>query len=217
MSKKSTKIKKPIIKAPKNVQQIKERLPEQNNSDDENEDTKFKSDPTDLENDNQDQEEQENDNLGDDENEVDDEDKEINNEEDNENDEKDDQDEVDDKKKVEYDEDKCIYNYADDKSDDELELVFDDDTLSTPETSDIVPTNQRRCKPILTKYERTRILGDRTQQLTLGAKPLIKNVTNMDPKSIAEEEIKQNIIPLIIRRPLPNGKKEIWYIRELKH
>ena len=113
----------------------------------------------------------------------------------------------------EYDE-KCVYKYADNDSDDE-EIVFDDDGLEI--ISEIISADKRRTKPILFKYERVRLLGDRAQQLTLGAKPMIKNVEGLTPKEIAELEIEQNVIPLIIQRPLPNGKKERWYIKELKH
>jgi DNA-directed RNA polymerase subunit K/omega len=158
-------------------------------------------------------EEQEEDDLGDDKNEIDDEDKDIN--DDGADDYEEEKEEGEDKKKPELEEDKCMYNFVDNNSDEEVELVFDDDAQQ--EVSDIVPKNQRRTKPILFKYERVRILGDRTQQLTLGAKPMIKNTTGMDPKSIALEEINQSVIPLKIGRPLPNGKKEIWYIHELTH
>lgn len=117
----------------------------------------------------------------------------------------------------EYDDDKCFYKYADDKSmsDEEFEITFDDDNLQ--EKSDIVPKDQRITKPFLYKYERVRLLGDRIKQLTLGAKPMIKNSENLTPYEIAELELKNNIIPLIIERPLPNGKMERWYIHELKH
>lgn len=162
------------------------------------------------------------DELGDNANEIDDEDKDISPESDK--DEEEEQVDIDFEEKKEdkdedyaFEEDKCVYNYADDKSEDEedVELTFDDDVVE--ETSDIVSSENRITKPFLTKYERVRILGDRTQQLTLGAKPMIKNAEDLTPKQIAELELKNNIIPLIIVRPLPNGKKEKWYIKELKH
>src|SRR5262245_11722121 len=91
---------------------------------------------------------------------------------------------------------KCKYNYDDDRSesDNELELNSDDDEIK--EISDIIPVEKRITKPFLSKYERVRILGDRTQQLTLGAKPMIKNSENLPPKQIAELELKNNVIPL---------------------
>ena len=68
----------------------------------------------------------------------------------------------------------------------------------------------------LTKYEMVRILGERTKQLTMGAKPLIKNFESLSYDKIAEEELKLNMIPFKIKRPLPNGKFEIWTLDELK-
>lgn len=99
-----------------------------------------------------------------------------------------------------------------------LEVIFDDENEdSTTNISNIVSKDQRITKPILTKYERTRLLGDRTQQITLGAKPMIKNVDKLEPKKIAELEIEKNVIPLIIERPRPDGKKERFYMYELEH
>jgi DNA-directed RNA polymerase subunit K/omega len=67
----------------------------------------------------------------------------------------------------------------------------------------------------LTKYEMVRILGERTKQLTMGAKPMIKNHKGLSYDKIAEEEFKLNMIPFKIKRPLPNGKFEIWTLDEL--
>jgi DNA-directed RNA polymerase subunit K/omega len=67
----------------------------------------------------------------------------------------------------------------------------------------------------LTKYEMVRILGERTKQLTMGAKPLIKNYESLGYDKIAEEELKLNMIPYKIKRPLPNGRYEIWTLDEL--
>lgn len=79
-----------------------------------------------------------------------------------------------------------------------------------------VPDDQRITKQYLTKYERVRILGIRAKQLSLGAKPMIKNVIHLDPKEIAKLELQMGVIPLIIERPLPTGQKERWRINELR-
>jgi DNA-directed RNA polymerase subunit K/omega len=60
-----------------------------------------------------------------------------------------------------------------------------------------------------------RILGERTNQLTMGAKPLIKYNKELSYEQIAVEELKLNMIPYKIKRPLPNGKYEIWTLEEL--
>jgi len=112
----------------------------------------------------------------------------------------------------EFDDD-CLYKYIDKDSDDDNytdSLEEEDDNKI-----DYIADKDRITKPYLTIYERVRLLGDRAKQLAGGAKPMIKNVDHLKPKEIAELEIENNIIPLIIERPLPNGKKERWKISEL--
>ena len=60
-----------------------------------------------------------------------------------------------------------------------------------------------------------RILGERIKQLTMGAKPLVKNFTGLSYEKIAEEEFKLNMIPFKIIRTLPNGNQEMWTLDEL--
>ena len=67
----------------------------------------------------------------------------------------------------------------------------------------------------LTRYEMVRILGERTKQLTMGAKPMVKNCETLSYDKIAEEEFRTNMIPYKIRRPLPNGLYELWNMEEL--
>ena len=71
--------------------------------------------------------------------------------------------------------------------------------------------------PILTKFERARILGLRSKQLSSGADPFVKIPHNIiQSHAIAEIELEQNILPFIITRPLPNGKKEYWKLQDLE-
>lgn len=70
--------------------------------------------------------------------------------------------------------------------------------------------------PFLTKYEKTRIIGQRAKQIENGAKPFI-NIpdTIIDSYIIAELELQQKKIPFIIRRPLPSGAFEYWNVKDL--
>jgi DNA-directed RNA polymerase I, II, and III subunit RPABC2 len=71
--------------------------------------------------------------------------------------------------------------------------------------------------PILTKYEKTRILGLRAKQLNNGAKPMVKmNVPIIDGYLIALKELEEKAIPVIIRRPIPNGSSEYWHLKDLE-
>ena len=74
-----------------------------------------------------------------------------------------------------------------------------------------------RTLPFLTKYEKTRILGQRAKQIDAGAKSFVKTENNvLDGYIIAQAELKQKKIPFIIKRPLPNGGFEYWNIRDLE-
>ena len=71
--------------------------------------------------------------------------------------------------------------------------------------------------PFLTKYEKTRILGQRSKQIECGAKPLVKVPENIiDSYLIAELELEQKAIPFIIRRPIPSGGSEYWNLKDLE-
>ena len=75
-----------------------------------------------------------------------------------------------------------------------------------------------RTIPILTKYERTRILGARAKQINSGARPYVNVPENIiEGHLIAQLELEQKRIPFIIRRPLP-GKSgsEYWKVADLE-
>jgi DNA-directed RNA polymerase subunit K/omega len=71
--------------------------------------------------------------------------------------------------------------------------------------------------PIMTKYEKTRILGQRAKQINDGAAPFIKVQEGViDGYLIALKELEEKKIPFIIRRPLPNRGSEYWYVEDLE-
>ena len=71
--------------------------------------------------------------------------------------------------------------------------------------------------PFLTKYEMTRVLGQRAKQLDSGAKAFVKVPLNViDGYHIAKLELEQKKIPFIIKRPFPNGGIEYWHVYDLE-
>lgn len=86
----------------------------------------------------------------------------------------------------------------------------------------IAPKEKRISKQQMTKYELVRIIGERTAQLTRGAKPLIKQNKKTDKlsyKEIAIEEMKLNMTPLKIKRLVNTNvgsQYEIWEVNELE-
>ena len=67
----------------------------------------------------------------------------------------------------------------------------------------------------LTKYEKTRLLGTRALQIAMNSKILVDTHGEIDPLKIATMEMEQKVIPLKIRRVLPNGQQCLLSIHEL--
>lgn len=89
--------------------------------------------------------------------------------------------------------------------------------IVTRNTDNIIVDKLHTTIPLLTKYEYTKIIGQRTKQLNEGAEPFVfidKEI--IDNSLIAEEELKQKKIPFIIQRPLPNGAFEYWHLKDLE-
>ena len=89
----------------------------------------------------------------------------------------------------------------------------------TRDSNNIINDIRHRTIPILTKYEKSRILGIRISQLNDGAHPFVKlkdGDTTIDKHLIAEKELREKSLPFIITRPLPNGKKEYWRLQDLE-
>jgi DNA-directed RNA polymerase I, II, and III subunit RPABC2 len=69
----------------------------------------------------------------------------------------------------------------------------------------------------MSKYEMTRILGERAKQINEGAKSFIGvDPSLIDGFLIALKEFEMKKIPFIIRRPLPNGASEYWKMKDLE-
>lgn len=59
--------------------------------------------------------------------------------------------------------------------------------------------------PTLTKYEKVRILGTRATQIALGAPSVVDTTGLTDALDIAEKELQQRKIPIVVIRHMPNG------------
>lgn len=72
----------------------------------------------------------------------------------------------------------------------------------------------KRTLPILTKYEKARIIGVRMQQIADGACPLIDVTGKSDIKEIVEMELEQRKTPLMVRRYLFSNVYEDWKLED---
>jgi DNA-directed RNA polymerase subunit K/omega len=70
---------------------------------------------------------------------------------------------------------------------------------------------------IMTKYEKTRILGIRTKQLNNGNIPYVSVDEGLNNNYlIALKELNEKRLPFIIKRPMPNNKFEYWKLTDLE-
>jgi DNA-directed RNA polymerase subunit K/omega len=92
----------------------------------------------------------------------------------------------------------------------ELSKVFRD-------SNNIIVDKGHRTIPVLTKYEKARILGLRAKQINTGSPPFVELKENIiDGYIIAQMELAEKKIPFIIRRPLPNKVSEYWKLEDLE-
>ena len=102
-----------------------------------------------------------------------------------------------------------------DLSDSEMEPNKFSNIVSIHETYSSYYSEDRITAPILTKFEKAKILGVRAEMLSNGADPVISKPYPNNTYLIALEELKHKKIPLIIRRTLPNGTHEDWRLEDL--
>jgi DNA-directed RNA polymerase I, II, and III subunit RPABC2 len=80
----------------------------------------------------------------------------------------------------------------------------------------IKDSENRKSIPFLTKFEKSRIIGIRAQQLSQNMPALVDISDCTTPVEIALKELKEGKLPFIIRREMPNGSYEDWRVDELK-
>lgn len=92
-------------------------------------------------------------------------------------------------------------------------IILDDNYINLYENYDV---KKNKTEPILTKYEYTKILGIRTQQIAMGAEPLIEVTKDLNTvQLIAEEEIRQRKTPIMLKRKIGIDKFEYWKLEDL--
>eukprot|EP00331_Platyophrya_macrostoma_P019597 CAMPEP_0176473160 /NCGR_PEP_ID=MMETSP0127-20121128/42146_1 /TAXON_ID=938130 /ORGANISM="Platyophrya macrostoma, Strain WH" /LENGTH=141 /DNA_ID=CAMNT_0017868113 /DNA_START=1 /DNA_END=426 /DNA_ORIENTATION=- len=95
----------------------------------------------------------------------------------------------------------------------EFETVIADGPLSSGARKR--EDGERVTTAYLTKYERARILGTRALQISMNAPVLVSLEGETDPLTIAQKELRERVIPLMVRRTLPDNTYEDWRINEL--
>jgi len=152
--------------------------------------------------------------------EIEEEEEEIEEEEEEEEEESDEEDDDDYKYEIDdiEEEEEDAEDNGDDEDDEPIDCLYDQEIQINEHELDLeteIPMNERMTLNIMTKYEISRILGIRVQQLIKGAKPLVSNTNGKSAIEIAIDELMSGSMPFKIKRPLPSGEYEIWKCKEL--
>ena len=133
-------------------------------------------------------------------------------------------DEIEKEKEVEEEEE----DEDEDEDEEDMSECFETSFLPNNEVKSFATTidevtnetsKNRKTLPILSKYEKAKIIGIRAQQISMGSYVYLDDIGGMsNPLDIAKEELRQKRTPLIIRRNIPGRKGasyEDWRIEEL--
>jgi len=83
--------------------------------------------------------------------------------------------------------------------------------------NNIIIDDNHKTIPIMTKYEKAKIIGLRAVQLANGLKPFIDVPSDViEPTVIADMELREKKIPFILKRPISLNRFEYWSINELE-
>ena len=115
-------------------------------------------------------------------------------------------------------------DYITDDDEDEKEVTMEEllnynstnSIITNKEIYEVYLDKEKQTIPKLTKYEKTNILGIRSQQLANGAKPFIDiNNTNCNVSYIANKELMERKLPFIVKRKINENTIEYWRLDDL--
>jgi len=88
------------------------------------------------------------------------------------------------------------------------------DVVSVQKSYSDYNTKKRKTLPYINKYERAKILGIRAEQIAKGMHPLVSTDDKTNIYEIVEAEYNEGVIPLMIRRYLPDNTHEDWRLSD---
>lgn len=106
---------------------------------------------------------------------------------------------------------------SDDKAfeDHEEEMLLEAADIEAGQREPETEAQKRFTSPIMTKFERAKILGIRAQQISMSAPIMVEYGDETDPVEIAKKELKEKKTPLIVLRRLPDNTYEKWAVKDL--
>jgi len=123
---------------------------------------------------------------------------------------------VDEEEEEEEEEEEDFEDEEEEERIDISDLTMQKEIIGVDEMYNDIASKSKKTHPVMSIYEFTKLIGVRSQQLAAGM-PSTVIVPNghISTKEIAIRELKENKLPLMVRRYLPNGQYEDWPSEEL--
>jgi DNA-directed RNA polymerase subunit K len=81
--------------------------------------------------------------------------------------------------------------------------------LSAKQAHVEVKADVKTSAPKYTRYERARIVGARSLQISMGAPVLLKDITTVEPIDVAIAELERNLIPITVKKINKSAKAKV--------
>ena len=125
---------------------------------------------------------------------------------------------------IESDDDLDLDDDVEEEDDDDAESYVDGSDeayqstiIDSVEAKHEMYSKTKSTSPFLQKYEKCRVLAVRITQLQLGAPAMVdaRKLKLTDERQIAERELQERVLPLIVRRKLGFGLHEDWRLEDM--
>lgn len=114
-------------------------------------------------------------------------------------------------------------NFSDNSDEEDFQEEYTNDVVSKEldinEFYKNYEENKKKFKtsPVLSKYEKTRIISERVQQISNGGVPFISNPESYPTlHDIALKELSMKKLPFIIKRTIHGNNYELWKLEDLR-
>lgn len=70
-------------------------------------------------------------------------------------------------------------------------------------------------RPVLSKYERAKVMSARMQQINNGAEPMVPTTPGDTLEQTAERELLEGVMPFKLVRSLPDGTRRVYRLADM--
>lgn len=117
----------------------------------------------------------------------------------------------------EFEDEEIEEDEIDDSKDDEESERHETSAVTEDFSTTLLRLDAKKVtSPIMTRYEKTMVIGVRVKQLQLGAKSTVDIKDCATEVEIAKKELHEKKMPLLIKRVVSPSQVEFWRLKDLQ-